>query len=345
MSFYTGKNVLVTGGTGLIGIPLVQKLVRLGAEVTIYSADSPERWDILEKKVSEFKFIKGEDCKVYWMYGDLEDFDVCENATLGKDYVFQLAGSKGSVNIGKSKAATFLTSHLLINLNMLKAAKRNGVEKYLLTSTVGVYPPNSNYKEEEVWKGAPAESDKYSAWAKRISELAAEAFMEEYKWDGITIVRPGNTYGPWDNFDKDTSMVVGALINRFASSEKVVTIQGNGSPIRDFTYADDIAEGMLLAMEKSGNCETFNLGIGQGYSIKELVDIIQQAFAEHGINKEYQWSEPYSDITNRRVLDIEKAHSILGYIPTVELREGIRKTVNWYLKNKNISNIRYNAFK
>lgn len=340
MSFYKNKRVLVTGGTGLIGIPLVQRLVREGADVHIVAADSLERFWMLEEKIPEFEFIKGEGGVTYdWL--DLEDYDDCEKATIGKDYVFQLAGSKGGAGIGRSKAATFLTSHLLINLNMLKAAKKNNVEKYLLTSTVGVYPPSSSYKENNIWEGSPAESDKYSAWAKRISELAAEAFKEEYNWEGVTIVRPGSIYGSWDNFDKDTAMVVSALINKFVSKEDPLIIQGDGSPIRDFTYADDIADGMMLAMEKSSNCETFNLSIGKGYSIRQLVKEISKYFPE----KSYKWEGSVSETLNKRVLNIDKARKVLGFNPKVTLSEGIEKTVKWYIENKNIADNRYNAFK
>ena len=337
MSFYTDKKVLVTGGTGLIGVPLVQKLVKLGAKVTIVSTDPIERFELIKNRVKEFKDI--------WYYSlNLEDYTSCLAMTAGMDYVFQLAGSKGSVNIGHTKAATFLTSHLLINLNMLKAAQVNNVKKFLLTSTVGVYSPDSSYKEDEVWKGYPNESDKYSAWAKRVSELAAEAFFEEYKWGGIIIVRPGNTYGPWDNFDRNTAMVVGSLVDKFATTDEILNIHGDGIPVRDFTYSEDIADGMILALEKCWNCESFNLSIGKGYSIKELVDQISYNFSSRNTVRKYKFLQAETGIKNERVLNIDKAKELLEFNPKVELEEGISKTVAWHLQNKDIVNIRYNAF-
>lgn len=333
MNFYKNKKVLVTGGTGLIGVPLVTKLIRKGARVVVASADSRNRYEEIKKRIPEFNHVFYEQC-------NLENYDNCKEATMGMDYVFQLAGSKGAGSIGTSKAATFLTSHILINLNMLKAAKENKVKKYLLTSTVGVYPPGSNYTEEvNIFSEPPAEGDKYSAWAKRISELASEAYAKEFNWKGVVIVRPGQCYGPWDNFDKTTGMVVGSLINKFNSAEYNTVVVCGKDNIRDFTYSEDVAFGMLLALEKSGNNEVFNLSIGTDYSIQQLVSYIQQYSR---LTKKIIWevSPPSS-----RSLNITKARKILGFNPTVELKGGIRETVGWYIENKKIVNIRYNAFK
>jgi GDP-L-fucose synthase len=340
MSFYKNKKVLVTGGTGLIGIPLVIKLVRAGANVYVTSADSFERFHVMKEFITEFEYVQN------FVSANLENYDSCYSTAAGIDYVFQLAGSKGAASIGKTKAATFLTSHLFINLNMLKAARECGVKKYLLTSTTGIYPPGSPYIEYTSWEAPAGESDKYSSWAKRISELAAEAFMIEHDWPGIVIVRPGSIYGPWDNFDKDTSMVVGSLIGKFVRNEESpVKVYGDGSSIRDFTYTNDIADGMLLALEKSGNCEVFNLSSGKEYHVKELVELIYKYTSEDSKSREYIWTGPTSFKMDKRVLDITKAQTLLGYKPSVGLEEGIKKTVRWYRQNKDIANIRYNAFK
>ena len=228
---------------------------------------------------------------------------------------------------------------------MLKAAYHNKVRKYLLTSTVGVYSPEGSYLERDVWKGDPHPGDKYSAWAKRVAELAAEAYMKEYKWGGIVIVRPGNTYGPWDNFDIETGMVTGALINKFCSGEEIVSLQGNGLSIRDFTYSADIADGMILALEKGGDCQSFNLGIGKGWSVMDLVNYLLEELQERNLPIPKVEFEDSSMDMNKRILKTDLAKDCLGFRPQIEFKRGVQMTVDWYLKYKEFSNIRYNAFK
>lgn len=337
MSFYKDKRVLVTGGTGLIGIPLVTKLVDLGAKVFCAGLDSSSRFKAIAEEVPQFS-------QVEFLYHDLTSEEACHFVMRDStpQYVFQLAGSKGSTNLGVSRAATFFDSHMRINMNMLTASHKFGVEKYLLTSTVGVYAPSSQYTEDKMWSsGNPAETDKYSAWAKRMAELQAEAYMQEYGWKGIVIVRPGSVYGIFDDFNKDTAMVVGSLIGKFCSPiESFVEVLG-GESVRDFTYADDVADGMLLALEHSGNCEAFNLSCGRGYSIMELVGDIQKSMLG-----KVPLAVFLNSISNTRVLDTSKAYLQLGFTPKTSLSEGIQKTVRWYQKHAKdeVFKNRYNAF-
>ena len=109
----------------------------------------------------------------------------------------------------------------------------------------------------------PSENDKFPGWAKRVGELQAEAYAIEYGWKKVSIVRPANIYGPYDNFDPANSMVVPSLIRRALAGEDPLTVWGDGSPIRDFIHAEDVARGMMLAVEK-GVTEPINLGSGTG---------------------------------------------------------------------------------
>jgi GDP-L-fucose synthase len=323
MNIYKDKSVLVTGGTGMIGRPLVEKLLDLGAEVRVASLDDPSLADP----------------RTDFHQTNLLRFENCEKICRNIDYVFQLAGIKGSPLMTKIKPASFFVPTILMNLNMMEASRQNNVDRYLYTSSIGVYAPAPVFHEDDVWKTFPSENDKFAGWAKRMGELQAEAYKIEYDWKNIAIVRPANVYGPYDNFDPRNAMVIPSLIRRAADGENPFTVWGDGTPIRDFIHAYDVADGMLLALEK-GVGEAYNLGSGTGISIKDLVLIIMANLDE---KPDIAWdlSKPSGD--KIRVMDISKAKRI-GYKPRVSFEDGISQVMKWYIENKSEINKRYNVF-
>ncbi|MCR9204603.1 MAG: NAD-dependent epimerase/dehydratase family protein [Halobacteriovoraceae bacterium] len=325
MSIYENKKVLVTGGTGMIGRPLVEMLTNQGAKVRIASLDDASQ----AHPSSEF------------FKTDLRIYDNCREVCEGMDYVFHLAGIKGSPKITTTKPASFMVPMMLFNTNMMEGAFRAGVEKYLYTSSVGVYSPAEVFYEDDVWKTFPSENDRFSGWAKRMGELQAEAYKVEHGWKDITIVRPANVYGPFDNFHPETSMVIPALIKRVADGENPLTVWGDGTPIRDFVYTDDVARGILFAMDK-GSGGTFNLGSGNGMSIKELVTTLQEIT---GSSLEVFWDKEKPNGDKKRILDMSRIQS-LGFRNEVSLKDGLTKTLEWYKDNKEITGgkNRYDAF-
>ena len=154
-SFYNNKKILVTGGTGLIGIQLVKKLAELKAKVTVVSLDKNIR---LPRGV---KFIRS----------DLRILANCLKLTKNIDYVFHLAGIKGSPKMALKKPYQFMTPMIMFNVNMLEASRINNVKRFLYTSSIGVYNPKKIMKEDDVWKTFPSKNDWYAGWAKRIGEL------------------------------------------------------------------------------------------------------------------------------------------------------------------------------
>lgn len=321
--FYN-KKVLVTGGTGLVGTPLVEMLVSQGAEVTIASLDDPSR----AHPKAEFKQV------------NLLKFENCVEICTGMDFVFHLAGIKGSPAMAAKKPASFFVPTILMNTNMMEAARQCGVQRYLYTSTNGVYAPASVLREDDVWKTFPSENDRFAGWAKRMGELQAEAYQIEYGWECVSIVRPANIYGPFDNFDPDNAMVIPSLIRRAVDGENPLVVWGDGSAVRDFIHARDVARGMLLAMEKEVN-HPVNLGSGLGISIRELVEIIVGNLDKR---PDIVWdrSKPAGD--RRRVLEISRAQAI-GFQPTISIEEGIRETIQWYKDYREMLNRRYNVFR
>jgi GDP-L-fucose synthase len=293
MSF-KDKNILVTGANGMIGRALV-KLLEKESPKNITTADLPEY--------------------------DLRSRTDCSFLCHGQDYVFHLAGIKGSPQRCMESPASFSVPMIQFNANMIEAAYEENVEWFLYTSSVGVYHPAEVFIEDDVWSTFPSENDWYAGWAKRIGEMNVEAYMEEYRWNKCSIVRPANVYGPNDNFGK-WSMVVPSLIKK-AMENEVLSVWGDGSPIRDLIYADDVARGMIH-MVKNKVTEPVNLGSGTGVTIKQIADIVANYF---NIDIEWDITKPMGDM--KRLMSTERAESY-GFSPKVSLENGIIKTIQWY---------------
>ena len=323
MSFFQGKNVLVTGGTGLIGRPLVEMLDNSGANIRIVSLDTPTEMPARTEFIS----------------ADLREFANCAEAVKDIEVVFHLAGVKGSPAMASQRPASFMVPTVTFSFNMMEAARRAGVERYLFTSSVGVYAPSDHFLEDDVWKTSPSPNDRFAGWAKRMGELQAEAYAIEYGWDKISIVRPANVYGPHDNFDPENAMVIPSLIHRALSGETPLTVWGDGSAVRDFIHARDVARGMMLMVEKGVN-EPVNLGSGNGFSIKEIAETVVANLPEP-TTLVWDTSKPSGDAI--RLMDTRRATGY-GFLPSITLNEGIAETMTWYRERKNTVGERYNAF-
>jgi GDP-L-fucose synthase len=322
-NLFQNKNILVTGGTGLIGQPLVSKLLSFGAHVRVASLDPKER----ANPKTEFHQV------------DLTNSDNCLKVTKDIHYVFHLAGIKGSPAMAQKKPASFFYPTISFNTHMLEAARKNKIERYLFTSSVGVYSPKDIFIEDDVWKTFPSENDRFAGWAKRMGELQLDAYRIEYGWENLTCVRPANVYGPYDNFDPKNAMVIPSLINRALSGENPFVVWGDGSAIRDFIFAEDCAEGMLKVFERNPQVPV-NLGSGKGISIKELVETLSSVLPEK-LNVVWDITKPSGD--RMRILDTTRAAS-LGFSTQTPLKNGLEKTIKWCIENKHILESRYNVF-
>lgn len=319
---FKDQKVLVTGGGGMIGRSLVRLLVE--REAKVYIADLTKPTDLPEG--------------VVYMKIDLRNFQDCISACEGMDYVFHLAGVKGSPKMCAEQPVDFMVPMLQFNTNMMEAAHRANVKWYLFTSSVGVYAPADVFYEDTVWNTMPSPNDRFAGWAKRMGELQAEAYGIQYGKKNISIVRPANVYGAYDNFNPANAMVVPSLIRK-AQENDILEVWGDGSTIRDFIHADDVALGMIYAVEKQIT-EPINLGSGKGYSIKEVVDMVVK---HSGKQLEVKWltDKPAGD--KIRLFDMTRAKSH-GFDISVSLEEGIKSTTDWFLNNKEILDKRYNAF-
>jgi GDP-L-fucose synthase len=320
---FAGKLVLVTGGTGMIGRYLVELLVARGAHVRIASLDDSSRAH------PRAEFVRA----------DLTHFDACLAACRGADAVFHLAGVKGSPLMAAQKPASFFVPTLVFNTNMMEAARQCGVPRYLYTSTIGVYGPADVYREDDVWKAFPSDNDRFAGWAKRMGELQAEAYRIEYGWSGVEIVRPANVYGPYDNFDPASGMVIPSLVRRALDGEDPFVVWGDGSAVRDFVHARDVARGMLLVMERAPGVPV-NLGSGTGVSIRRLVEIIVGRLERR---PEVVWDTSRPSGDKVRLMDVSRARA-LGWTPETSVEDGIAEVMDWYRANREQAPARHNVF-
>ena len=306
---FSGKNVLVTGGTGMIGRQIVDILCNVDAHVKVVSLDKIE--------VDE---------RAEHIYGDLTDFGLCKELTKDMDFVFHVAGIKGSIEVTKSRPASFLVPLLMFNTNVLEACRLNKVNKVVYTSSIGAYSSAEVFIESENPDGPPM--DMFPGWAKRMAELQVRAYKIQYGLENFAIVRPCNVYGPGDNFDPDNAMVIPTLMCRIHNKENPVVVWGDGSAVRDFAYSRDVAEGVIQALHYGTGGEFVNLGSGDGYSIKELVEALH-SFLD--FNYRFDTTKPSG--FPRRIMDISLARELIDYDPTTSLPEGLKETWQWFMEN------------
>ena len=318
---FSGFSVLVTGGTGLIGREIVHVLCDAGAHVKIVSLDRVEV-----------------DPRAEHVYGDLTDFGLCKELTNGMDFVFHVAGIKGSIEVTKSKPASFLVPLIMFNTNMLEACRLNRVKKVVYTSSIGAYSNAEVFRETENLDGPPM--DMFPGWAKRMAELQIKAYQIQYGMENFAVVRPCNVYGPGDNFDPVNAMVIPTLMSRIFRKEDPVVVWGDGSAVRDFAYSRDVAEGTILALYHGTKGGFVNLGSGTGYTIRELVEALH-SFLD--FNYLFDASKPSG--FPRRVMDIGLARQLIDYNPTTSLRDGLKTTWHWFVKNQDEYLHKQNYFK
>ncbi len=318
---FKGKNILVTGGTGLIGRQVVDILAETGANIKIVSLD----------KINV-------DSRAEYIFGDLINFEFCKKLTKDMDFIFHLAGIKGSIEVTKKKPASFFVPILMMNTNLLEACRINKVKKVVYTSSIGAYSSAEVFKESENLEGSPM--DMFPGWAKRMAEMQIQAYKIQYGLENFAIVRPCNVYGPGDNFDPKNAMVIPSLMYRIYHKENPVVVWGDGRAIRDFAYSRDVAEGIILALHYGTAGGFVNLGSGRGYSIKELIETLR-SFID--FNYKFDTTKPAG--FPKRVMDISLAKELIHYNPTTSLLEGLKETWNWYIKNQDEYLKKMNYFK
>jgi len=331
-AFWTGKRVLVTGGAGFIGSHLVDELLQKDAEVRVVDDLSRGSLGNIEQCRNRIEFVKRDLTNGKTAIEVTEDCDIC----------FHLAAVVGGVK--------YMTTHpteiyrtMLINYNVIDACRKMDVDRFLYTSSACTYPVNLQIdptqpplKEDDMLKcGALPDSD--YGWVKLLGEIQCQAYHKAYGMKTV-IVRPFNPYGPRECFDPQHSHVIPALIRKAVLQESPLYVWGDGGQTRAFTYVMDLVEGMILAIEKAPDADPINLSGSESTSIRELAEMILELT---GYNTSIAWDKTKPQGVRSRKPDTTKAYRILGWKPKTSLKEGLMKTIDWFVKmNARVSTVK-----
>jgi GDP-L-fucose synthase len=306
-NYWSNRRVCITGGAGFLGSYITEKLRQRGAV------------DVFIPHIEDYDLVKPGD--IQRMYDDAQP-----------DLVIHLAALAGGIGANRARPADFFYINLMMGVQLMHEAWLRGVEKFVAIGTICAYPKFTPlpFKEENLWSGYPEETNAPYGLAKKMLLVQAQAYREQYDFNAIYLL-PVNLYGPRDNFNLETSHVIPALIRKFIEAQergdKKVVLWGDGSPTREFVYAGDAAEAILLASEKYNDSEPVNLGSGMEISIRDLAQLIARLTGYEG---EFVWDTSKPNGQPRRALDVKRAEAYFGFRAQMPFEEGLRRTIDWY---------------
>ena len=296
------SRVYVAGNTGLVGSAIVRMLHRKGY-TNIFSTPS-----------SHFDLRRQDDVERFFKNNEPE-------------YVYLAAAKVGGIGANKDYPGHFIYDNLMIQSNIIHAARKFGVKKLLFLGSSCIYPKmcEQPIKEEYLMTGPLEPTNDAYAIAKIAGIKMCQAYRKQYGFNAISLM-PTNLYGPNDNFNLETSHVLPALIRKFHEAKDTVTLWGDGSPMREFLHVDDLADACFTSMLKYDESEPINVGTGEDVTIKELANSISDVV---GFSGGIDWDTSKPNGTPRKVLNVDKMKS-LGWEPKISLKEGIKSTYEWY---------------
>jgi GDP-L-fucose synthase len=303
------QRIVVTGGTGFLGGHLVEQLKR----------EKPKELRIFSSKEHDLRLEKE-----------------CRKVVKDADIVIHLAANVGGIGYNQEHPAELFYDNLLMGTHILHQSWKAGVKKFVGLGTICAYPKYTPvpFKEEDLWNGYPEETNAPYGLAKKMLLVQAQAYRAQYGFNAIFLL-PTNMYGPGDNFDPNSSHVIPALIKKFVDAKHAnspeVVVWGTGTPTREFLYVSDAARGIILATKRYNRSEPVNLGSSFEISIAELAHLIGDVVGYQG-KITFDVSKP--DGQPRRKIDTSRAKEEFGFESRVKFEEGLRKTVEWYLKKK-----------
>ncbi len=307
MSFWSSRRVVVTGGAGFLGSFVVEKLRERGAE----SLFVPRR----------------------------QEYDLRDAAAIRRlyertrpDVVIHLAAVVGGIGANRRHPGRFFYDNAVMGIQLIELARQFGVGKFVCVGTVCSYPKFTPvpFRETDLWAGYPEETNAPYGLAKKMLLVQLQAYRQEYGFSGIYLI-PTNLYGPRDHFDLENSHVIPALIRKCVEAqergEPKIVVWGTGRATREFLYVEDAAEAIVLAAERYDGPEPVNIGSGEEISIRDLVDLIRDLTGYRG---DVEWDTSKPDGQPRRRIDTTRAREWLGWEARTPLREGLRRTIEWY---------------
>ena len=310
MGFWDARQIVVTGGAGFLGSYILEGLESRGAP------------QVLVPRIEEYDLTQLIDIKR--MYDDMQP-----------DIVIHLAAVVGGIGANREHPGEFFYKNLMMGVQLIEDGRLRNIEKFVAVGTVCAYPKFTPvpFKEVDIWNGYPEETNAPYGLAKKMLLVQSQAYRQEYGFNSIFLL-PVNLYGPRDNFDPNSSHVIPALIKKCVDAidngDDYITVWGTGKASREFIYAEDAAEGILLATELYNEPEPVNIGSGFEITIKELINKIA---ALTGFEGEIVWDTGKPDGQPRRSLDTSRAFQKIGFRAKTDFDEGLKKTIDWYGKS------------
>jgi len=323
MTFWKNRRSLVTGGAGFLGAFVVRKLEERGCK-NIFVPRSRD-YDLVDMEA------------VRRLYREAKP-----------DIVIHLAARVGGIGANQANAGKFFYDNLMMGVQLMEIGRQAGIEKFVAIGTICAYPKFTPvpFKEEDLWNGYPEETNAPYGLAKKMLLVQAQAYRQEYGFNSIYLL-PVNLYGPGDNFDPKSSHVIPALIKKCVDAmsqpessgfeHSAITVWGTGKPTREFLYVEDAAEGIILAAEHYNKPAPVNLGTDFEISIKDLAELIAKLI---GFKGRMVWDTTKPDGQPRRRLDTSRAEKEFGFKAKVELEKGLKRTIEWYLANRQAAGAR-----
>ena len=310
------KRITVTGGAGFLGEHLVAKLKEHGCK------------DIFIPFIEDYDLVNMEAVKQ--LYADARP-----------DIVIHLAAKVGGIGANRQNPGRFFYDNLMMGVQMMEVGRQTGIEKFVALGTICAYPKFTPvpFKEKNLWNGYPEETNAPYGLAKKMLLVQSQAYRQQYGFNSIFLL-PVNLYGSGDNFDLENSHVIPALIRKCIDAQRglspkgtvpEITVWGTGKPTREFLYVEDAAEAIILATEKYNKSEPVNLGAGFEISIKDLVNVIVKLT---GFKGKIIWDKTKPDGQPRRCLNTTRAEKEFGFKAKTPFEDGLRKTIEWYVKNR-----------
>ncbi|MFC4599699.1 GDP-L-fucose synthase family protein [Cohnella hongkongensis] len=301
------KRIVVTGGAGFLGRHVVDKLRLRGC--------------------SQIFIPRSKDYNLITENGIVNMFE-----EMKPDYIIHLAAVVGGIGANRENPGKYFYENLMMGTQLIEKSRQYGLEKFVAVGTICAYPKFTPvpFQEDEIWGGYPEETNAPYGLAKKMMLVQSQAYREQYGFNSIYLL-PVNLYGPYDNFDLESSHVIPALIRKCVEAveagSKEIVCWGTGSATREFIYVDDAAEAIVSAAEKYDGSEPVNIGSGMEISIKDLVELIAKLT---GFEGDIIWDSTKPDGQPRRCLDVSRAKREFGFEAQTKFEDGLKQTIEWY---------------
>ncbi len=313
MTYLNDKRVCVTGGAGFLG-KFVQASLKNQGVSQILIPEYPN-YDLREA------------ADIRRMLGDLKP-----------DVIIHLAASVGGIGANMEHPAEYFYDNLMMGVQLIHESWKAGVDKFVAIGTICAYPKFTPipFQEDDLWNGYPEETNAPYGLAKKMLLVQSQAYRQQYNYNSIFLL-PVNLYGPGDNFSPKSSHVIPALIHKVYEAKlnhlPEVVIWGDGSPTREFIYAGDAADAIVMAAEKFNGSEPVNIGSGMEISIRDLAVLISRLIGYEG-KLVYDTSKPNGQ--PRRALDVSRARDAFGFTAKMDFETGLKNTIAYYVENRDL---------